>query len=273
MFLFYIVWKICYDKQQEVNTMRKEKVEVNQCDFPARLHWLFEGAEVYDSSSHSGATVLFLDTGYYLKTDEKGKLTEEAARAKFFHGLGLGVEVIDYLSEDRDYLATRMAEGEDLTHYRQDPARLCREYAKALRLLHSCPVEDIGLSPALQRYLDIVPSEESNGWARISCFPIASREEAWTMIEKDRKRLKADTLIHGDACLPNVLLKDWEFSAFIDFGQAGAGDRHIDLFWALWSLEYNLKTDAWTDYFLDCYGRENFDLEMLRVAAAFEYLG
>lgn len=273
MFPFYIVWKICYDKQQEVNTMRKEKVNVNIAGFPARLHRLFENAQVYDSSSHSGATVLFLDTGYYLKTDEKGKLAEEAGRAKFFHSLGLGVEVIDYLSEDRDYLATRMAEGEDLTHYLHDPARLCREYAGALRRLHSCPVEGIGISPALQRYQDIVPSEEGKGWARISRFPFASGEEAWVMIEKDRKKLKADTLIHGDACLPNVLLKDWAFSAFIDFGQAGAGDRHIDLFWALWSLEYNLKTDAWADCFLDCYGRENFNMDMLRLAAAFEYLG
>ena len=253
--------------------MRKEKVNVNMADFPSRLHWLFENAGVYDSSSHSGATVLYLDTGYYLKTDEKGKLAGEAARAEFFHSLGLGVEVIEYLSADRDWLVTRSAEGEDLTHYFNEPARLCREYAKALRRLHSCPVEGCGISPALQRYMELIPSGEGSEWARISWFPFASREEAWAVIEKNREKLKADTLIHGDACLPNVLLKDWSFSAFIDFGQAGAGDRHIDLFWALWSLEYNLKTDAWTDYFLDCYGRENFDMEILRVAAAFEYLG
>ena len=63
------------------------------------------------------------------------------------------------------------------------------------------------------------------------------------------------------------------FSTFIDFDMAGVGDKHIDLFWAIWSLQYNLKTDAYTDLFLDLYGRENFDEDMLRVIAAFELFG
>ena len=36
---------------------------------------------------------------------------------------------------------------------------------------------------------------------------------------------------------------------------------------------YNLKTDAYTDCFLDAYGRENFEYDMLRVIAAFELFG
>lgn len=251
--------------------MRKEKVTVNIHDFPPRLHWLFENAEVYDSSSHSGATVLFFDTGYYLKIDEPGNLAGEAARGRYFHSLGLGVEILDYLSLDRDYLVSRMAEGEDLTHYLKDPARICRAYAGALRMLHICPVGDAALSAALSHYREADRGAEEG--VRSSRFPIASEEEALAILRENGHRLKADTLIHGDACLPNVLLKDWEFSAFIDFGQAGAGDRHMDLFWAVWSLEYNLKTDAWTDYFLDCYGRENIDMETLRTVAAFEFLG
>mgnify|MGYP003311110714 CR=1 FL=1 len=90
---------------------------------------------------------------------------------------------------------------------------------------------------------------------------------------KNSSRLQADTLIHGDACLPNVIVKDSAFSAFIDLGMAGRGDKHIDLYWALWSLNFNLKTDAYTDCFLDAYGRENFEYDMLRVIAAFELLG
>ena len=54
---------------------------------------------------------------------------------------------------------------------------------------------------------------------------------------------------------------------------AGVGDKHIDLYWAIWSLQYNLKTDQYTDYFLDQYGRENFDHDMLNVVAAFELFG
>ncbi|MDE7300410.1 MAG: hypothetical protein K2N94_16560, partial [Lachnospiraceae bacterium] len=63
------------------------------------------------------------------------------------------------------------------------------------------------------------------------------------------------------------------FSCFIDLAMAGVGDKHIDLYWAVWSLQYNLKTEDYTDYFLDLYGRENFEYDMLKVIAAFELFG
>ncbi len=36
---------------------------------------------------------------------------------------------------------------------------------------------------------------------------------------------------------------------FIDLGNGGVGDRHIDLFWGAWTLFYNLKTDRHTERF------------------------
>ena len=69
------------------------------------------------------------------------------------------------------------------------------------------------------------------------------------------------------------VLQDGEFSSLIDLGAAGIGDKHMDIYWALWSLQYNLKTEYYTDYFLDLYGRDNFEPEMLRVIAAFECFG
>lgn len=86
------------------------------------------------------------------------------------------------------------------------------------------------------------------------------------------KLLKKDTFIHGDFCLPNVMLDDWEFSGFIDLGLSGVGDKHIDIYWVLWSLNYNLKTDKYTDCFLDLYGRENVDMNVLKIVAEVENL-
>ena len=54
--------------------MKKEKVTLTISQFPEELRIYTEKATLYDSSSHSGATVLYLDTGYYLKIDQKGKL-------------------------------------------------------------------------------------------------------------------------------------------------------------------------------------------------------
>lgn len=257
--------------------MRKEKIEMDLSAFPPALHPLLRSGTFYDSSCHSTARVLYCDTGYYIKMDENGELAREAELTRHFHSLGLGVEVMAYLSEDRDYLVTRSARGQDLTHWQDDPERLCRIYAQALRRLHDTPVGNVSKAAGFQHYQDTAAGDFPEGiwedFVLMDRFPIRSREEAWAIMQENKDRLRADTLIHGDACLPNLLLEDWEFSAFIDCGLAGRGDKHIDLYWAIWSLAYNLKTDRYTDYFLDQYGRDRFDPRMLRVVAAFELFG
>lgn len=104
-------------------------------------------------------------------------------------------------------------------------------------------------------------------------FSVASKEEAWQIMQANKYRLHADTLIHGDYCLPNIVCAGDGKVTLIDLGLAGVGDRHCDLYWAIWSLAYNLGSDSYTDYFLDCYGRENFEYDMLQVIAAFEVFG
>jgi aminoglycoside phosphotransferase len=69
-----------------------------------------------------------------------------------------------------------------------------------------------------------------------------------------------DTLIHGDFCLPNILACDGEVSGYIDLGDSGIGDPWRDYAWCIWSLRYNLKTDAYTELLLEKLGIE-FDSE------------
>ena len=93
------------------------------------------------------------------------------------------------------------------------------------------------------------------------------------MVDSLGKHLKTDTLLHGDYCLPNIMLDNWRFRGFIDLDCGGIGDRHVDLFWGIWSLGFNLKTDAYRDRFLDAYGRDAVEEEMLRLIAAIEVFG
>ena len=105
-------------------------------------------------------------------------------------------------------------------------------------------------------------------------FQINSREEAFQLIQEQGHLLKTDAFIHGDACLPNFILKDASrFSCFIDLGLADFSDCHIDLFWAVWSLNYNLHDPKYAELFLDYYGREHVDINKLRLVAAFEAFG
>lgn len=251
--------------------MLKTKININIDDFPAELHDLLRSGEIYDSSSSPNARTLYCTAGFYIKSAPSGSLALEADLGRRFHSMKLGVEVIHYISAKQDYLVTRRALGDDLLHHLDDSKTVCRILASALRMLHSQPIENLPVSALFRTYAQ-PKSESSNECLQIRMFPFASKEEAQRIIQEGRHKLKADTLIHGDACLPNFICHNGSFSTFIDLGQAGVGDRHMDLFWAIWSLEFNLQTDRYTDCFLDLYGRESVDLEALKVVAALEYL-
>lgn len=201
--------------------------------FPPEFRELLVSAPVFDSSCSDSARVYFIDSGggLFLKTAPKGTLAAEAQMTGFFHSRGLAAEVLAYRSWDADWLLTARVPGEDClnSRYLDSPQRLCDTLAEILRRLHSL---DAAGCPVRH------PGAGEN--------PV---------------------LIHGDFCLPNVMLDDWRFSGFIDLGSAGLGDRHVDIHWALWSLAYNLKTDRYTGRFLDAYGRELVELDRLRAVA------
>lgn len=224
--------------------MKKTEIKIDLKIFPQELHYLFEGATIYDSSSHPTMTTLYSTHGYYIKYAEKGALKKDAELGKLFENAGMGVKVIAYLTEDRDYLVTKEAVGEDALaqQYLDNPEKLCEVLAEAMKYLHSRPIENLPVS---------------------MCMDIYAKGE-------NANRLKQDTFIHGDFCLPNVILDNWKFSTFIDVGLAGIGDKHIDLYWVLWSLNYNLQTDKYTDYFLEQYGKEKVDMELLKLVAEVE---
>lgn len=233
---------------------------------------------VYDSSCSPAARVYFIDCdgGYFLKQAARGSLEREAQMTRFFHEKGLGAQVLAYESLAEDYLLTRRIPGEDCLHraFLDAPARLCDLTAQLLRQLHDtdhsgCPVPD-----RTAEYLEHARNNFAAGQYDKTLFPdnwgYASATEAWQVLEEGGKYLHSDTLLHGDYCLPNIILQDWRFSGFIDLDSAGVGDRHVDLFWGIWSLQFNLKTDAYRERFLDAYGREKIQPELLRVVAAAE---
>ena len=195
----------------------------------------------------------------------------------YYHSLGLSAEVLSYIGGDQhDWLLTRRVPGEDCTHqmYRAEPERLCDITAEQLRKLHEtrpngCPVKD-----RLDAYKAAVRSGLGHGRYDPEQFrelwPFSSEAEARKCAERGLPLLKGEVLIHGDYCLPNILLDNWKFSGFIDVGAAGIADRHIDLLWGIWSLSFNLKTTRFTDRFMDAYGREQIDPDLLRCVAAME---
>ena len=245
---------------------------------PEVFHPLLAGCPVFDSSCSKEAKVYYLDRdeGLFLKTAPQGTLQQEAQMNAFFHSKGLGPEVLQYLPAERDWLLTRQIPGEDCTHsmYLSDPKRLCDTTATLLRQLHEtdftgCPIMDRN-----ETYLRTAAQGMLNGSYEEDLFPghwgFSGPREAWETIESCKHLLKPNALLHGDYCLPNTLLDNWHLSGFIDLGNGGVGDRHIDVFWGSWTLFFNLKTEDYCERFLDVYGRDCIEPELLRAVAAME---
>lgn len=178
----------------------------------------------------------------FLKIAPAGKLERAAALQDYFHKLGLSAPLIAYDRDaGRDYLLVEAVPGRSGIEALDRPEWLAEKLGEAVRCLHEldasdCPVTDVN-EAALALY----------------------GRETGRAFSGDASVLRKDALVHGDCCLPNVFFRESGFSGFIDLGEGGLGDRHFDLYWAAWSLGYNLKTDAYAGRFLDAYGRDAVD--------------
>ena len=116
------------------------------------------------------------------------------------------------------YLLTSSVSGTPASSppYSKDPIRLCNLLADAVRIFHELSPEGC---PA--------PLTESR---------------------------PDDVVIHGDFCLPNILLHRSRVNGYVDLGHVTVGDPWEDYAWCLWSLKYNLKTNAYNSLLLDALG-------------------
>lgn len=221
--------------------MERKKTEINTEGFPAEISGLLQGFAVYDSSCSKEAKVFFIerDEGFYLKIAAAKTLEAESILTKYFYSLGLSAEVCLYVQSDKDYMITRRIPGEDATAaiYLSNPKKLCEVFAQTLAGLHKM---DFSGCPVKSKTSSLIPN---------------------SLIQNP----EYTALIHGDYCLPNILLEDFKFTGLIDLDHAGIGDPHRDIVSAFWTLNRNLKTDKYNDLFLDCYGKNKIDPDRLRL--------
>lgn len=261
--------------------MKRTPTQMNMADWPEALAEFIGDSAVFDNSCSPEARVFFVDKdeGYFLKTAGAGTLQTEALMTDYMHSLQLSAEVLHYGSfKDRDWLLTRRIAGEDCTdpQYLADPKRLCDTTAGLLRALHETDAENCPVD-RMRSYAETV----KNGFTGLHYEPdlfrglweFPSFEDAKRAAEEGLPLLQRDTLLHGDYCLPNIILNDWKLSGYIDLGNGGIGDRHIDVAWGIWTLNFNLGTTEYKDRFLDAYGRDRIEPGMLRAVAAMECIG
>ncbi|MDQ0112581.1 aminoglycoside 3'-phosphotransferase [Paenibacillus harenae] len=214
------------------------------------------------------------DSTYCLKiAHARERLQREARMLQFLAGDGLAPQPICFEPDgEREYLLMEIVPGHDAAdnRYMADPAKLCDTYAESLTLLHSLKTKDCPMQNRLEDMVQRAEENFRNGHCDRSLLryldcadPVAAFDELTAIFRYvgwDR-----EVVIHGDYCLPNVMFHHWRLSGIIDVGYGGVGDPHYDLFWGMWSLQFNLGDVRWMHRFLDVYGRHLIDPDKLRL--------
>lgn len=214
------------------------------------------------------------DDAFYVKVTAAGQMENEARMTAHLSKLGACPNVRMYRSDaSRDYLITDRIVGTDAasSEYIAEPSRLCDVFADSLSYFHRLPGTDCPCTNGLEEMVSRAEENYRSGRAELSLL----RYAGYTSVDAAYKDMIAlfrgvsgygeRTLIHGDYCLPNLMLHQFERSGYIDVGYGGWGDPHYDLFWALWSLQFNLGSDRYAERFIVAYGRDRVDEDRLRL--------
>lgn len=238
------------------------------CDeFPDEIVRYIKDVQIYDSSGCQSKTYYIeRDCGYFLKIAPAGTLEGDAVMDAYFSKKGLSAKVCEYISiGENDYLITERIRGKDgiTQKFLDNPAKIADAFGENLAMLHAVDWNDCPRKGRTCQMFD----EANHNYCYNKIDPwmlvytdIHIPQQAWQYMLDNRSALKEDVLLHGDYCLPNILLNDdYSLGGFIDVGFGGAGDRHFDLFWGAWSLQFNVKSQAYQNRFFDAYGRQNID--------------
>jgi len=245
---------------------------------PAPIKKYFQG-RIFDSSCSKEARVYYSEgQGLFIKTAPEETLLKECVLTDYMHKKGFAPEVVDYVTDGgRDWAVTRRLAGFDLTKekYLSRPEWLAERLGEVLSMLHSLSYSDCPIQNRLEGYIEC--AREGYAARRFdpsySRIPLTSMDGAYRLVEENARYLERNALIHGDPCLPNILFVGDVLSGFIDLGGCGVADRHIDLFWAEWTLEFNLGTGAYRDRLFDAYGRNNINEDIIDIISVFECFG
>lgn len=264
--------------------MKRTLLDSAPSNLPKSFLPYVSGAELYDSSCSPEARVIFSDkgNGYFIKIAPLGALKNEALMQNYFYKKGLSSRVAEYLSdteEGKDFMVTERVLGEDCTFkkYLDEPTRLCDLLAKKLRELHSLDFSDCPIADRMSTYFKVAKENyEKHAYDpsyTMGAYRTLNIDEAYRTACLAKPYLDGRVLLHGDYCLPNIVLDDWAFSGFIDLGNGGVGDPHIDIYWGAWTLAFNLGTDKYRERFYSAYGRDAIDTDKIDAVSLFEAFG
>lgn len=245
---------------------------------PASLRGLTDDAEVLQSQgSRLGAQIFHLEKTngqrLFLKKALIGSsedLHAEAKRLSWLKGQ-LSVPEVLFLGSDQqhDFVLVTELQGTVSHHemWRSDVPRLMKLLAHGLKTIHSIPLAQCPFGGVLEQELTEAQRRIDENLLCVSAFQNAANQRTPQQVLEELKtktHLVNDLVFtHGDYCMPNILIHQWELSGFVDWAIAGVSDRHRDLMCVLESVTHNCG-EEWLPYFWEAYGLDAVDMEKIR---------
>lgn len=230
----------------------------------------------YLDLSFSKYRKVYESKGHIIKIGRISELDREVVGLKILGGKGLAPILIDEFKwKEFHVLVMEKVEGKNLIHktYLGNPIKFIEEYARCLyHLHHEIKLEKEIIDDLKSRFIDNKMEKIGKLYNRNAiCNVMISKnynmsiDEGILYIRENYFKLINESIIHGDVCLPNIIFKEDKFSRFIDLDGFEVYDYHYDIFWALWTLLFNLETDEYRDVFIKAYGRELIDEKRLKL--------
>lgn len=237
-------------------------------NIPTRWCEQFEGASVERQAiGESRADVFRIRKSdgkdLFLKSEVIGAVSElpdEIERLRWLDRLGLPCPVvIDTTTEDgRHLLLMSAVPGHDLAGATGlSPSQIICIAVKALRSLHQVPLEKCPFDHRLEQRIAAAKIRVSSGLVDEENFDDErlgrSAHDVLNELLSTLPKTQDLVVVHGDACLPNIMAEAERFTGFIDVGRLGISDRFQDLALAASSIERNLGMQ-WVAPFFREYG-------------------
>jgi kanamycin kinase len=259
------------------NSLKEIKTSLESMQMPKEIQSMLIGSSIFDcSSSTTSKTYRCIKENetFFCKEGSTELLLRENDMYRYFYQFSLGPEVLYFTTVgEKSYILTRSLEGSDgiSKNNINDPEKLAFIFGKGLSTIHNMPSINCPFQNKRDEMYNQAIQNMNSGIYAEYLIP-----EGFIEGKKKFERLcnmgVSECVIHGDYCLPNIIIDNQQISGFIDLGNGGFGDSYYDLFWGLWTLHFNLKTQKYDDLFLNSYGIDKIDndrIEFNRLISGF----
>ncbi|MEO1286642.1 MAG: APH(3') family aminoglycoside O-phosphotransferase [Chloroflexota bacterium] len=231
-------------------------------NLPAALRDIVDSSEVTPITvGHSADAVYRLqgDETYYLKIGVS--LRDECERLQWLEGKLPVPKLVHFeINDGKHYLLTTAVHGQMLFETGL-PIKQCLDiYAEAAHMWHQLPIGNCPFQWRIPQQIDDARHRLNNEQINPDKFDVCYYGKSALELFADLLNAMPDeeedlAITHGDFCLPNVLIdpETHTITGFVDVGQMGISDRHLDLVLASRSIAYNFGS-KYIPYFYEQYG-------------------